>query len=247
MHPFLVPVMTFFAGFIDAIAGGGGIITIPMWTMVVGPGAAAVGTNKVGALMAASTALIVYSRHHPIPWRKGFIFLLSITAGSWLGSQATSLIPPRFFAGLIFIICPVVLWMVWSREKLFGERPDIPAAPAQFILAGFLVGLYDGFFGPGGGTFMLLALLGMTHLPLMQALALSKLANALSAFVSLSSFAWQGVVNWQWGLIGGCSIMLGAFLGARYTSKRSVHAVRPALTVVVIMLMAKIGWDFISG
>ena len=244
-HPLFVPLVSLLAGFIDAIAGGGGLITVPMWTLVMGPGAHVVATNKVGAFASAAMALWVYRRRHPLPWREGLWFLVAISSGSFGGSLLTGLVPLRVFSGLLLTLCPVILYIVWSKEKLFGTRPTIASSPAKFALAGFLVGVYDGFFGPGGGTFMLLALLWLTHIPLMSALALSKLANALSAGVSLGGFAMQGWVDWRWGLVGGVSIMLGSFLGARLARQKSISVVRPALTVVVLILMAKVAWDLL--
>lgn len=239
----LVALLTFLAGFIDAIAGGGGLITIPMWTLVLGPGAHVIATNKVTALVSCLVALAIYARKHPLPWREGLAFLLAISAGSFIGSQLTGLVDQRVFTWMLLALCPMVLWLVWSKERLFADRPPRPATPTRFILAGFLVGVYDGFFGPGGGTFMLLALLGFTHLPLMSALALSKLANSLSAGISLGGFALQGLVDWSWGFFGAIFIMAGAFFGARMASIRSTQVVRPALTVVVIILMTKLAWD----
>jgi len=245
MQELIVALLATLAGFIDAIAGGGGLITLPMWTMTLGPGAHAVATNKVGAFTAATMALIVYTRHHKLPWREGLWFLVAITVGSFIGSQVTGLIEQKYFAWMLLALCPMVLWLVWSKEKLFAERPPQASRPSRFILAGFLVGIYDGFFGPGGGTFMLLALLSFTHMPLMSALALSKLANSLSAAASLSGFAMQGLVNWRWGILGAFFITIGSFLGARIASKQATKVVRPALTVVVILLMIKLIWDHI--
>lgn len=243
---FYIPILTFIAGFIDSIAGGGGLITVPAWTMALGPGAHAIATNKVGAFFAAAMALFVYSRRHRLPWREGGWFLVTIMIGGFTGSQLTSLIPAYAFRYLLFALCPMVLWMVWSKERLFADRPAQVAPRSRFILAGFLVGVYDGFFGPGGGTFMLLALLMLTHLPLMEALALSKLANALSAIAGLTGFAINDQIHWDWGLIGGVCMMCGAFLGAHYTSRQSVKVVKPALTIVVLLLMGTLAWDTIQ-
>jgi uncharacterized protein len=239
-----IPILTFVAGFIDSIAGGGGLITIPAWTLALGAGAQVIATNKVGALFGASMALAVYSRRHRLPWREGGWFLVAVAAGGFSGSQLTSHIPAHVFGYLLFALCPVVLWLVWSKERLFADRPSRVAPRSRFILAGYLVGVYDGFFGPGGGTFMLLALLMLTHLPLMEALALSKLANTLSAMSGLAGFAINGQVRWGWGFIGGAAMMVGAFIGAHYTSRHAVTVVKPALTVVVLLLMGKLAWDF---
>lgn len=243
----IVAALAFLGGFIDSIAGGGGLITMPMWTLVLGPGAHVVATNKVGALTAATTALAIYARHHKLPWREGLAFLLAIMAGSAMGSRLTALFDTRVFAWMLLGICPLVLWMVWSRDKLFAERPPSPPQPSRFILAGFLVGVYDGFFGPGGGTFMLLALLSFTQMPLMQALALSKLANALSAGTSLVSFASQSLVLWRWGILGAVFITVGSFFGARMASRQAAKVLRPTLSIVVLLLMAKLLVDLLKA
>ena len=242
-----VVLLSLIAGFIDSIAGGGGLITIPMWTLVLGPGAHVVATNKVGAFVSCVVALWVYQRHHKIQWKTGLWFLIAISVGSLCGAQLTGLVSPLFFAWLLLLLCPFILVIVWKKERLFAERPDRPVSRRKLLAAGLAVGIYDGFFGPGGGTFMLLALLGLTHMPLMAALALSKLSNSLSAGISLASFTWQGLVDWRWGVIGGASIVLGSFLGARLTTRKSSHVVKPALTIVVILLMTKIVVDLIRS
>lgn len=242
-HWLFVPLTSLIAGFIDAIAGGGGLITIPMWTLVLGPGATVVGTNKIGAFAAASMALIVYARHHKVHWRASVFYLLSIMVGSFSGSHLTKLVSPTLFSWFLLAMCPLILLVVWNKERLFAERAASEPETAKLVFAGFLVGLYDGFFGPGGGTFMLLALLWLTDMPLMTALALSKLANALSGGISLAGFALQGYVNWEWGMIGGSSILVGAFFGAHFTKRKNSAAVKPALTFVVLLLMLKVAWD----
>ncbi|MBY0517893.1 MAG: sulfite exporter TauE/SafE family protein [Bacteriovoracaceae bacterium] len=242
----IVPLISFFAGFIDAIAGGGGLITIPMWVILLGPGAHVVGTNKIGAFASSSMALFVYQRRHKLPWQEGIWFLVAIGIGSFLGSQLTKFLSAKYFSLCLLLLCPLILLLVWKKESLFSQRPNEKVSKSQFVFTGLAVGIYDGFFGPGGGTFMLLSLLWFTQLPLMSALALSKLANAISSGISLSGFAIQGVVNWRWGFISGFSILIGAFLGARLASKDTVKVVKPALTLVVILLMVKIILDFFN-
>lgn len=235
--------LSILAGFIDSIAGGGGLITIPMWTLVLGPGAGVVATNKVGAFASSLMALLVYRRHGTLSWHQGRAFLPAIFAGAVLGSRLTALVPQLWFSYLLLALCPLILVVVWRKELLFAQRSFAEQSSLVLTGAGLLVGLYDGFFGPGGGTFMLLALLLLTAMPLFEALTLSKLANTLSAGGSLASFALQDLVDWRWGAVGGGSILVGAFVGARLTTRRSSGVVRPALAFVVTLLMLKLARD----
>jgi hypothetical protein len=106
------------------------------------------------------------------------------------------------------------------------------------FVTGAVVGFYDGFFGPGGGTFMLLGLLWAAKLSLFEALLLSKLANTISAGVSLVSYSYQGFVHPREGIWMALGMILGGFMGARFASKQAEKVVRPVLTGVVILLLA---------
>jgi uncharacterized membrane protein YfcA len=107
----------------------------------------------------------------------------------------------------------------------------------HLIVAGVLVGFYDGFFGPAGGTFMLLGLLWGVKLPLFEALLLSKLANTLSASVALVSYGIQGYVHVRYGVIMAIGMTAGGYMGAKLASNRAEKVVRPVLALVVVLLL----------
>ncbi len=245
----IVAIASLLAGFIDSIAGGGGLIMLPAYTLAVGPGAAAIGTNKVAASVAASVALAVYARKGHVDWRTGAIFSAWIALGSMAGSFVSPLIPPAAFRVFLVITCPLILWVVWRKDlwvarelKTHGERVTAMALIRSWRLlaAGIGVGFYDGLWGPGGGTFMFLALLFVAGLPLLPALGASKMANAVSALASLSGYAWQGHVHWDYGFVGAIGISVSAALGAHFATRNASRVVRPVLAMVVALLLMRL-------
>src|ERR1700751_5057669 len=112
----LLSISGFLAGFIDAIAGGGGLITLPVLSSVLEPGAHAIGTNKIVGTSGALIAFLVYLRKHPLHLKKGFAFLVAIGLGSFLGSLCSPLLPKTYFRYLLIGACPLVLWFLWNKK-----------------------------------------------------------------------------------------------------------------------------------
>ncbi len=228
------------AGVIDAIAGGGGLITLPVLSLYLGPGAYAIGANKIVGTMASFAALMVYLRHGKLPWKKGIAFLISISIGSFFGSSVNPYVPAKYFIYLMLFICPVILILVWKKERLFKVKTDHVHSVKNFILSGLLCGFYDGFFGPGGGTFMLISLLFLTDLTVIESLALSKLANTISAGTAFVTYYVNGYVNVQVGLIMGVGISIGALIGASLAGKKAQTVVRPVLMFITTLLFFRL-------
>lgn len=232
------------AGFIDAIAGGGGLISLPSVALLVGEGVAAIATNKILAVAASFTALAVYWFHGHVRLRKSVIFVLSTGAGSIVGARIGSFVTAEIFKGLILAIVPVMLVLILKRNKLIavscsGVQSDNASAPL-LIAIGLFCGVYDGAFGPGGGTLMFLSLATIARLPLLEALASSKMANALSATGSLISYSLSGHVQWDKGLPLAAFIVAGALIGSRVASKSIQKVIKPVLVFVVLMLIVKV-------
>ena len=227
------------AGVIDSIAGGGGLITLPVLSQVLEAGPHAIGTNKIVGTMGALIAFLVYLRKQPLNLKKGFVFIAAVGAGALLGSICSHLLPKIYFRYLLIAACPLVLWVLWNKQLFIQEvKNHLPRPLSHLMLAGVAVGFYDGFFGPGGGTFMLLGLLWGVRLPLLEALLLSKLANTVSASVSLVSYEIQGYVHPRYGMVMALGMTVGGFMGAQLASKQAEKVVRPVLAFVVFLLLA---------
>jgi len=237
MEWMILLVSGFVAGSIDAIAGGGGLITLPILSYFLGAGAHAIGTNKIVGVTGALMAFLVYRRHHPLHLKRGIVFIVFIGVGSFIGSHVTPLIPRDFFRWFLIGVSPILLLLIWNKKLWMHELHAVPRGNIWLAVTGTAVGFYDGFFGPGGGTFMLLGLLWVVRMQLLPALLLSKLANTVSAGVALGSFAFGGYVHWVDGCVMGCGMLFGAWLGAKYATKKAEKIVRPVMTLVVLLLV----------
>lgn len=231
------------AGFIDAIAGGGGLITLPLLALALGTGVHAIGTNKINGTIGALAALIVYARKGHLDWRSALSFTAAIGCGSLLGSFLAPLLSPAVIRGMIIGLCPVLLFVIWRKDGWVRAEAAAKAGPPHWLAilgTGLAVGVYDGAFGPGGGTFMLLGLVLVAQLPLLPALAASKLANATSAGVGLASYGLRGYIHWAEGATMATGMLVGAWLGAQLASRFSARIVRPLLAVVVTLLLIRL-------
>lgn len=255
---FLLLVGGLIAGFIDSIAGGGGLITLPILILALGTPVEAIASNKIVGVVGAFVAMCVYRRAGHLDWRKGLSFSLWTAAGSLIGSTLSPFLPARFFQLAIGGICPVLLWIVWKKDSLLSraylnnemqlkiamnaKKQSSFAWP--LVIAGLVCGIYDGAFGPGGGTFMLFGLLYVVKLPMLVAMAVTKLANTLSAGTALTRYAIGGYVHWLEGSCMACGMAVGAFIGARCASEKAAQWVRPVFTVVVVLLLVRVWTQF---
>lgn len=237
------------AGFIDSIAGGGGLITVPALAITLGAGVEAVGTNKIAGTLGALTAFLVYRRAGHFVLRPALVFASWVALGSLTGSLVAAWIPASWFPGMLLVTCPVVLIValrkdLWVRGAHVHRTGDdlntISFFERSFVASGLACGFYDGAWGPGGGTFMFLALFFFCRLTLLQALAASKLVNFASAATALVSFGIQGHVRWGTGSLIAAGVIVGAAAGSRFASRSATRIVRPVLVVVVVLLILKV-------
>ncbi|MBC7714785.1 MAG: sulfite exporter TauE/SafE family protein [Rhizobacter sp.] len=244
MDNYLLTLMGFLTGLIDSVVGGGGLISLPTLSIALGAGAHAIGTNKIVGVTGAAVALYVYARKGHLLWREGLVFCLICACGSFVGSTIGPMILSKeYFRYLMIIMCPVILWVVWNKERFSKEHVDfVKPHWGLFFITAFLSGFYDGFFGPGGGTFMFLSLFLVNGYPLLQSIAISKLANTFSAGTALATYAHNGYVHWKIGAITAIGMVIGAYIGATYATKSAAKIIRPMLIFIVVLLMVKLIW-----
>ncbi len=244
MNEFII----FLAGIIDSIAGGGGLITVPTLNLLLHEPALTIGTNKILGVTSASIALFIYYRGGHLKVRKCLPTFLGIFIGTVFGALTAPYLPPDLFRWALLLFSPVIVFLLLRKEDLIpkstafapegrehqAENPDRHLYLQ--LICGLACGFYDGVFGPGGGTFMLLSLLWILKLPLMQAIAVSKLSNSLSAGGSLLTYSATGHVDYKVGLWFAIFIGIGSTLGATFASQNAQKVVKPLLLFVVGLL-----------
>lgn len=232
------------AGFVDSIAGGGGLITVPvLLNLGLGP-QQALGTNKLQAVFGSGSASWHYAAAKTVVLRdcvRGFAFTL---AGSVLGAIAVQQLDPSFLKRLIPLLLVGVAAYTLLKPRLGAEDIHPRMTRTWFEpLAGIGLGFYDGFFGPGTGTFWTVAYMLGLGFNMTRATAYTKVMNFASNLGSLALFLLSGKVLFAAGLTMGLGQLLGARLGARMVIARGAKFIRPIFLTVVLSLTAKLIYD----
>ena len=232
-------------GFIDAIAGGGGLITLPALLLTGVPPHYALGVNKCSACLGTATALGNFARRGLVLWRLAFAGLAFSLLGSWLGALLTLHISNEILGKILVMLLPVGM----CATLLPPRRQAASTAVAQGWRLHFLaplvclgIGLYDGFFGPGTGSFLILAFHWILRVGLLEASATAKVLNLASNVGSLVTFAWNGCVLWSLALPMAAGCMAGNWLGSRLAIRTGAKAVRRFLMISLGLLLLTLIW-----
>ena len=212
----IVVLGVFLAALMDGIAGGGGIISVPAYFLAGLPAHLALGTNKLSSAIGTSVSLVRFVRGGFIDWQLGLPSVALALFGSCLGTRLQLALDERYLKGLLLVVLPIVAFVVLRHRTLPEEKGDI-APGRQFAIvmaASFLVGGYDGFYGPGAGTFLLLIFCRLARMDLRTASGNVKLVNLSSNLASLFTSLLSGKVFLALGLIGAVSSVLGHYIGA---------------------------------
>lgn len=239
--------MVFLAGFIDSIAGGGGLISLPAYYAAgLTPGVAA-GTNKMGAFWGTAVATGTYAQKKQIPWKLGLFALLGSLPGSWFGAQLFKVIPDHIVRLSVLIILPMVAVFVLVNKKSLEPRMIVksPHLPLLCAAIGLTVGIYDGLVGPGTGTFLQLMFVSLAGFPALHASGAARLVNLGSNVGALLSLMAQGKVMYALALPAAVFGMLGNYLGSRLALRQGASLIRKVLVAVLSLLMLKMAWDLI--
>lgn len=244
---------SFLAGFVDSIVGGGGLIQLP--SLLIGlpadtPVATIAGTNKVPSSMGTSVAAFTYLRRVRVEWWS-LVPLVALSAiGSALGAQLTHYLDRRAFTPLVLAAIVAVGWYTWRRPQLglqHAPNHDGWRAWAWLGAIGLVVGLWDGFIGPGTGSFFLILLVAIMGYEFLVATTLSKLANLTTNVAAIVVFGLSGNIWWGLALAMGVANLVGGFLGARTALRNGNAFVRKVFLVVVVALAAKLTWDLVAS
>ncbi len=236
----------FAAGFVDSIAGGGGLIAIPSFFLTGIPPELALGTNKMSAALGTASSLMTYARSGFVLWKISFLGLPSALAGAFIGSKALLFFDSAMIGKIIVFLLPLGLLVTLLPKKESDATRDLTArdiylhAPVICLLLGF----YDGFFGPGTGSFFIIAFHLVLGMSLVQASATTKIFNLATGLGGFAAFALEGKVLFLLALPLAAANIAGNIIGSRMVIKTGAPFIRKVLVFSLMLLFASLLYKF---
>lgn len=242
MELFILGIGMFIAGFIDSIAGGGGLISTPVLLMVGLPPHFAIGTNKVAASLGTLTSSHEFFKSNKL--NKELLVLLVPFAfiGAVIGVSALQVISPELLEKMIpFMIFGVALYTILSKrvgmENIYRGLNRGNKAKGKVLTS--ILGFYDGFFGPGTGTFFMFGLVKIFGFDFTEATANTKVLNFTTGVAALLTFIYHGQVNWKYGIFSSVFMIVGAKVGSKMAIKNGAKFIKPIFILMSIVVAIK--------
>lgn len=235
------------AGFVDSIAGGGGLIVIPALLFAGIPPLYALGTNKLQSVFGTAVALRNYWRSGLVEWRPNRVTVMLVFIGAVAGALVVQLIHTRILNLIVPLLLIAAALYILLSPRMTDKDAHHRVTSAGYAPIGASVGFYDGFFGPGAGTFYTTSLVALRGYGLTKATALTKLVNLTSAGASLLLFAIGGHVSWLLGLCMAAGAMAGGWIGSHSALRFGARLIRPLLVMISLSLTARLLWGYFAG
>lgn len=238
----LIGVGVFCASFVDAIGGGGGIIAVPVYLLAGLPTHYALGTNKLSSGLGTAASTFRYLKNGFVDWTLALPSVAFALVGAHLGTKLQIALDERYLKYLLLIVLPVVAFVMLRQKKFPEEKGAIKPWLQRAIVwsASFAVGAYDGFYGPGTGTFLLLIFCNFAKMDLRTASGNVKVVNFSSNVGAVATSLAAGKVLIPVGLIAAVFSIAGHYLGAGLTIKNGAKIVRPVIFIVLALLAVKV-------
>lgn len=244
----LLAIASLTAGLVDAIVGGGGLILVPTLFAVFPSAAPATlfGTNKGAAVWGTAWAAAQYSRRVQMPWATLLPAALAALLGSFAGAWAVTWVDPGYLRrALPFVLLAVLLYTLIKKDMGREHAPCLEGHRQTAVASGIGLGLgaYDGFFGPGTGSFFVFLFVRFLGFDFLNASASAKLLNTATNVAALTLFAWKGHVWWHLALVMALANVVGSVIGTRLALRLGSGFVRVFFILVVTLLILKTGYD----
>lgn len=241
--------VAFFAGLVDAIAGGGGLLQVPgLQVFMQGAEIPDVfGTNKGSSIAGTAIATWRYARAGALRLGPAGAAAIVSLPCSYLGAMAVRAIDPTVLRPLVFALLFAVFVFTLRRPSLGDAAANVPAelARRRALMLGAVLGFYDGFFGPGTGTFLVFGFVRLLGMDFLRATAAAKLVNLATNVAALALFAMHGNVRWHLALPMAAANVVGAVVGTRLAMQQGAPLVRKVFLAVVIVLLGKLAFDLL--
>ena len=240
--------LVFLAGLIDSIAGGGGLISLPAYLIAGVPPHIALGTNKTSSSMGTVVSAAKLAKNGFVDRRTAVPGGLCAVAGAIVGATISLYVEDTVITHMMIVILPVVAFYV-LRSRTLGESEKTGTLTGGRLIGavcgiGLVMGIYDGFYGPGTGTFLLLLLTGLAHLDTRRAAGTTKVMNLSSNLAALATFLINGQVYYCLGLVSGLFCIAGHYIGSSLVVRGGRRVVRPMILVVLCILFGKLALGF---
>ena len=231
--------LVFLAGFVDAIGGGGGLISLPAYLIAGLPAHQAVATNKLSATCGTALATFLFARKGYIRWRTALPGMATAVVGSWCGAHLSLLVDSAVLTKVLYVVLPVTAVLVLRKER---DAPPADERRTALIAAAaaLVIGVYDGFYGPGTGTFLIIAFSLFAHMDVRAANGQCKAINLTTNVTSLIVFLRSGQTVVTLGLAAAACNMLGGWLGAGTAIRAGAKITRPIILLVLALLLLKV-------
>lgn len=247
LNYFIVCPLVFLAGFVDAIAGGGGLIALPGYLMCGLPVHMAFGTNKMSSSMGTVVSTVKYIKNGFVEWKRALPCVIFAFLGSPIGANLALKVDERYFKIIMLVILPLTAFYVFKSKNLAkvedeGEMNEL----ARYIIcfaAAFIIGMYDGFYGPGTGTFLLLTLTGLAKISLNEAAGTAKIINLSTNIAAFTVFVINHQVYYPLGIVAGVFSIAGHYLGAHFFTAKGAKFVKPVICVVLAIFFGKMIYE----
>jgi uncharacterized membrane protein YfcA len=241
-------VAAFSAGLVDAVVGGGGLIQIPALFSVFGNTAPAtlLGTNKMASIFGTAAAAVNYARRVRIAWSTAAPASMAALVFAFLGAYTVTRIPPDFMRSLLpLVLIAVAAYTFWKKDLGSVHAPLHTGMKERVwaVVIGSAIGFYDGFFGPGTGSFLVFLFVRFFGFDFLAASAVAKVVNVATNFAALMWFGYSGHLIWQLGLMMAAFQVVGSILGTKLALKHGSGFVRRLFLAVVVVLIFKTGYD----
>lgn len=236
--------MLFLAGLIDAIGGGGGLISLPAYLLAGLPPHTAVATNKFSSSCGTFLATLRFIKAGLVNFKLAVPAMVFAIAGASVGANLSLMVNEKVFMMMMLIVLPVVAFVVLNKKIFHDSGVEEVKLDKRTCLtamaAAFVVGIYDGFYGPGTGTFLIIAFTVFAKLGMKSANAHTKVINLTTNITSLVIFILNGQVLFQVGIAAALCNMAGGYIGAGMVMKNGSRIIKPSIILVLILLGIKV-------
>lgn len=241
----------FFSGIIDAVCGGGGLLSLPMYLTIGFPPHLVTGTNQCSIFMGGATSLARYMRGGRIHWPTALVTAPLAVIGAFLGARLNLFLPERILEIVMIVLLPIVTAIILLKRDFGAENHVDTISRARMLcgalIIGLVIGAYQGFYGAGSGTFFMLGFCLLTRLDLTTASGNTKVVAFCANLASAATFAFSGAVVWPAVLLASVFNIAGSYIGAGLAMKKGAKVIRPMFLFVLALLFVRLAGTFFGG